>query len=175
MQVTYNSEIGQKVRPSNLILLFALILLLIDQLSKWWIAHTLPLMDQVAYIYPYGGIGVFKNLWGIEFSITHMTNTGAAWGVLGHYQFPLLILRIGLISGIIIYLFFLNRNPAWILPLSLILAGAIGNVLDYFIYGHVIDMLHFILWGYDFAVFNVADSLISLGIGCLILLSWIRS
>jgi len=52
-------------------------------------------------------------------------------------------------------------------PFALILTGAVGNVLDYFVYGHVIDMLHFVLWTYDFPVFNIADSLITLGVAGL--------
>jgi signal peptidase II len=128
-------------------------------------------MDASAYWYPYGGIGIFKNLWGIEFSINHMTNKGAAWGLFGHYQLPLLIFRMGLIGGLGVYLFCFNRRFSWQIPLMLILAGAIGNVLDYFLYGHVVDMLHFVLWGYDFPVFNLADSAITIGISSLFLLS----
>lgn len=173
MGATCNVEISQKIRPGYKTLLLAMVILMIDQLTKWWVAHHLPLMTQVFYLYPYGGIGVFKDFFGIEFSITHMTNTGAAWGFLGQYQLPLLIVRIGLITGIAAYLFFFNRYASWKFPLALILAGALGNVIDFFLYGHVIDMLHFVLWGYDFAVFNIADSAISLGIFFLVLLSWI--
>ena len=42
--------------------------------------------------------------------------------------------------------------------------GALCNILDYFFYGHVIDMLHFVFWGYDYPVFNVADSFICIGV-----------
>jgi signal peptidase II len=54
----------------------------------------------------------------------------------------------------------------------LIIAGGIGNILDYFIYGHVVDMFHFILWGYSFPVFNVADASIFMGIVSLLWMSW---
>lgn len=148
-------------------------IILADILSKYWIHHNIPLMSNGYLEYPYGGIGVFKNFLGIEFSITHLTNRGAAWGTLGDYQSYLLIVRIILIIGMIVYLAFYNKHKSWVFPLTLIIAGAMGNVLDYFIYGHVVDMFHVVLWGYDFPVFNVADSAVSIGIVWLILLqSW---
>ena len=48
--------------------------------------------------------------------------------------------------------------------MTLILAGAISNVIDTFVYGHVVDMIHFTFWGYDYAVFNLADSAVCLGV-----------
>lgn len=160
------------VNISKYFLLAGLILLLVDQLTKGLVYSYLPVIDSSYYWYPYGGIGVFQNFGGIEFSINHMTNTGAAWGMLGNHQLPLVILRIGLIIGLVIYLFFFNRDISWQLPLLLIIGGAMGNVLDFFLYGHVVDMFHFVFWGYDFPVFNVADSAISIGIGLLFILSW---
>jgi signal peptidase II len=101
---------------------------------------------------------------GIEFSIIHQINRGAAWGVLADFQFPLLILRIALVVALIAYLFFSKKHPTWRIPLTLVVAGALGNIIDYFFYGHVIDMFLFRFWGYDYPVFNVADSAIVIGI-----------
>jgi signal peptidase II len=163
----------KKVKSNHLVLLIGFSVLILDQMTKFFTYKYLPLLESHYYSYPYGGIGVFKEFLGIEFSLNYMANKGAAWGVLGDYQIPLLILRVGLIFGLLVY-FFKNKTPSILqIPLVLIIAGAVGNVLDYFIYGHVIDMFHFVLWGYDFPVFNVADSAISIGIGLLFLLSWI--
>lgn len=162
----------ERTKVSFLFLCVGLGILLIDQLTKWLVYSYLPIIDTTLYQYPYGGIGVFKNWAGIEFSINHMINTGAAWGAFGGYQIPLIVLRIGLIIGLSVYLFCYNRKNSWQLPLLLIIAGAIGNVIDFFIYGHVVDMFHFVLWGYDFPVFNVADSAITVGISALFILSW---
>jgi signal peptidase II len=159
------------VSVSYTVLGIGLLILLLDQLSKGLVSHYLPVLDAFLYWYPYGGIGVFKDVGGIEFSINHMTNTGAAWGAFSHYQVPLIVLRMGLIMGLLIYLFYFNRHPLWQIPLLMIIAGAIGNVLDFFIYGHVVDMFHFVFWGMDFPVFNVADSAISIGIGALFFLN----
>lgn len=128
-------------------------------------------MGQSFYAYPYGGIPIFKNFLGIEFSISHLTNHGAAWGMLSNYQDLLLIVRIFLIIGMLVYLVYINRIKAWRFPLALMIVGATGNIIDYFIYGHVVDMLHFVLWGYDFPVFNIADSAVTIGVAWLLISS----
>lgn len=157
------------------LLLIGLIVLLFDQLTKYLTYQFIPPIEQTYYGYPYGGIGVFENLLGIQFSINYLTNTGAAWGLFGHYPYPLIFLRMALIIGMSVYLIFFNHHRSWRIPLVLIISGALGNVLDFFLYGYVVDMLHFVLWGFDFPIFNLADSAISLGIGALFLLSWIES
>jgi signal peptidase II len=55
------------------------------------------------------------------------------------------------------------------LALSLLLGGAVGNVIDRVIYSHVVDFLDFHYAGWHFPAFNVADSAITLGAGLLIL------
>lgn len=148
-----------------------LIVFIADQLSKWWVDAHLPVMKQYWLWYPYGGIPVFKNFLGIEFSITHQINYGAAWGVLADFQIPLLYLRIILTIALVIYLVFFNKHQSWQIPLSLIIAGALGNIVDNFHFGHVVDMFHFVLWGYDFPVFNLADTSIFIGIVWLVIIS----
>lgn len=148
-----------------------IIVFLADFITKYLTHAFIPIMNRYTLWYPYGGIGIFKNLMGIEFSISHATNRGAAWGILAEFQDSLLILRIILVIGMLLYILFFNKNKSWEIPFTLIIVGAAGNISDYFLYGHVIDMLHFVLWGYDFPVFNIADSAIFLGIAWLILLS----
>ena len=150
----------------------ATFILCVDLLTKYWTQHDLPMMYSHAENYPYGGIGVFKNLLGIEFSITHAINYGAAWGILHQHQFSLLIFRLLLVILLSIYAFFINKQAHQRLPLTLIIAGATGNIIDYFLYGHVIDMFNFIFWGYPYPVFNVADSAITLGILGLLVQNW---
>ncbi|MGK5594290.1 MAG: signal peptidase II [Parachlamydiaceae bacterium] len=143
--------------------LLILFVLAVDIITKYLTQLFLPQMNNY-YWYPYGGIPMFENFWGIEFSISYATNKGAAWGVFAQYQFLLLLLRIGLIGSLMIYLLFTKKAALQRYSLALILAGAIGNVIDYFVYGHVVDMLHFVLFSYDFPVFNVADTAIFLGV-----------
>jgi signal peptidase II len=124
--------------------------------------------------YPHEGIPIFQDWFGgISFSINHVTNTGAAWGVLSTFDKALLVLRVALIVGIAIYLFTLNKRKERELPFALILTGAIGNVFDHFVYGHVIDMFHFSFWGYSFAVFNIADAAIFCGVVLMFLIPYL--
>lgn len=139
-------------------------MLLLDQITKWLTYKYLPAMIYSSNTYPYGGIAVFRNLFGVDFSITHLTNRGAAWGFFAAFQSHLLIARIVFITLLGYYALFINKNYKRNLAFALILAGAIGNVIDFFHYGSVIDMLHFTFWGYDYPVFNIADTAIFLGV-----------
>jgi signal peptidase II len=168
----YCSLTRRRSQASIQLLYVGFFIFLLDQLTKWLVYAYVPMVDAFPYTYPYGGIGVFQNWSGIEFSINQMTNKGAAWGVLGAYQMPLILIRMGLITALVIYLFYFNLYKSWEIPLLFIIAGALGNVMDYFIYGHVIDMFHFVLWGYDFPIFNIADSAITIGVFALFILSW---
>ena len=127
-------------------------------------AH-LPLMGG---FYPYGGIPVFANFLGIEFAITHATNTGTVWGLFANAGWMLVALRFVLIGFIARYLWKLRyeRIAPW--ALTLLLAGAVGNVVDFFAYGHVVDLLSFRLWGWHYPIFNLADSAICLGVLTLV-------
>jgi len=172
MSEVLQEESLKRVKSYYLAIVIGLSVLFVDQLTKYLTYSYLHPIFSYPYYYPYGGIGVFKSFFGVEFSLNYMANPGAAWGVLGEYQVPLLFLRIALIFGLLFYFFKVQNHSLFQIPLTLIICGAIGNVLDYFLYGHVIDMFHFVLWGYDFPVFNVADSAITIGIGLMIFLSW---
>jgi len=53
----------------------------VDIISKWVVGSFLPLMQKGLLPFPYGGFAVFQDFVGINFSINHQTNTGAAWGI----------------------------------------------------------------------------------------------
>ncbi len=133
----------------------------------------IPVMSAFFPAFPYGGIGVFHDWLGIDFSLNHVINHGAAWGAFSKYREILLGLRIAMIIGMALYLIFYNKKGEHKLPLSLILTGACANVLDYFLYGHVVDMFHFNFWGYSFAIFNIADATIFCGVCLLLLHPWL--
>jgi signal peptidase II len=134
----------------------------LDMLTKWATQAYLPPSDFVAPIYPYGGIGLFQNFFGIEASIIHAANTGAAWGIGSDFPGLLASLRLAVALMLWVGLFF-ARRPITAIALSLIAVGSVGNAVDYFFYGHVVDMFHLVLWGYDYPVFNVADMAICIG------------
>lgn len=140
-------------------------ILVIDMVSKLFTHLNIPVMNQETLWFPFGGISVFHNLLGgINFSISHATNKGMAWGLLPQYQEVLLALRIICIIALALYVIFFNKTQSYTLPFSLVIAGAVGNILDYFFYGHVVDMFFFSFWGYSYPVFNIADASIFIGV-----------
>lgn len=147
---------------------FAAIVFIADACLKTYVHSNIPPINASAPVYPFGGIGVFRGWHGIDFSIVHVINKGAAWGVFASLQEYLLYARVAIIGGLLSYLFFVKATAFRKFSLMLITAGAFGNVVDYFIYGHVVDMFYFIFWGYSYPVFNIADSAIFLGIALLI-------
>jgi signal peptidase II len=101
--------------------------------------------------------------------ITRLHNTGAAFSMLAdasgwqRWFFTLLALGVGV--GIIAWLGKLKARSQWVLccSLSLILAGALGNLIDRLRLGHVIDFIHAHWDEHYFAAFNIADSAITIG------------
>lgn len=155
-------------RRTALLIVFVAILAA-DICTKWATLHFLSYPRGPLGVYPYGGIGVFQDFFGVSLSLTYVTNTGAAWGMLSKYSLLLLIGRILLVSLLIWYMFRGKGPTLRLTALTLIIAGAIGNIFDMIFYKHVIDMVKFVLWGYDYPVFNIADAAICTGIGLLIL------
>jgi len=110
------------------------------------------------------------------FYITHVRNTGAAFGLFADapQQYRLIFfVSVSLIAVGIIIAFYRKLSPGdrlAALALGLILGGAVGNLVDRIFRQEVIDFLHFRLWrGYSWPDFNVADSAIVVGVGLLIL------
>ena len=135
-------------------LIFVSIILSLDQLSKFLITKNLILNQSIP---------VLKGI----FHLTLIHNRGAAFGILKN-QIPLFIL----ISLFTIALILFNlksykhkKFSIYNISLSLILAGALGNLIDRLFFGYVIDFLDFRIW----PVFNIADSAITAG---AILLGW---
>lgn len=159
-------EYGYVVR----LLILGMALLFVDFATKAYAYHILPLETTYSG-FPMAAVPVFRNVMGIDFAFVLALNRGAAWGLLAHYQIILLILRIAILFALFVYLFFMNKNRAADLPLVLILSGALGNVIDFFLYGSVVDFLQFTLWGYHFPTFNVADTAITIGVVWLICLA----
>ena len=132
--------------PIILIALLSGIVLLIDQISKFF------LKDASLLLIP----GFLK--------LSGTINTGIAFGVLSGSTW-LLPLLTGLVTGFIIF-YIIKSRPKGILAigLSLVLGGALGNLIDRLLYGYVIDFIELLF--IRFAVFNVAD--IAITTGCIL-------
>lgn len=155
-------------RSKKLFIYFCIVLVL-DAATKYYSYNFLSSMDWLHPVFPYGGVPVFENVLGISFSLNYVENRGGAFGMFAEGHEILLAVRGVIILCLAVYVVFINKEPLRRLPLVSILAGAIGNVIDCGIYGHVVDMFHFVFWGHSFAVFNIADMAISFGVGLMIL------
>lgn len=150
-------------------------LFLIDRYIKYYVEAHIPVPSMGYGMFPYAGIEIFQGVFGgIDFSITHVTNTGAAWGFFARWHSVLFVLRIVLVTSLLGYLIFFNKESFKQLPFALIITGAIGNIWDDFLYGHVIDMFHFTFFGHSFAVFNIADCAIFLGVAAIMIYPWMK-
>ncbi|OGT34941.1 MAG: signal peptidase II [Gammaproteobacteria bacterium RIFCSPHIGHO2_12_FULL_37_14] len=141
----------------------AILVLAIDRFAKMWAIHYL-VMGEPFRILPI-------------FNLTLAFNTGAAFSFLhsasGWQNIFLGSLAILVSVIILIWLGKLTARDSWLsIALSLVLGGAIGNVWDRILYGHVVDFFDFHLGGWHFAIFNTADSAICIG-AFMMLLHWL--
>ncbi len=109
---------------------------------------------------------------GIDLLWTLTYNQGAAWGLCGGTPMALLIFRLFFVASLIVIYLKAQMAPLVRTALAVILAGACGNIFDTFIWGHVVDMIHFQFWGWNYPVFNVADIAICLGSGAIFFLTF---
>jgi len=151
--------------------LLAAALVAVDQLSKVWVTRSLPLDGNEIPLIP-------------GLAILHTRNNGAAFGMLRDVEFQVGSLNVngtfllGVLSavvalGLIVYLW-RNRSGLSVLAgaaLSLVLAGAVGNMIDRLRLGYVVDFIYVRSGNFDFPVFNVADSCVVIGAGLLIISS----
>lgn len=114
------------------------------------------------------------------FNLVHVRNTGGAFGIFGGVRGglgSLLFIVVSVIAiGSIVFFFVKIREEERTLfvSLSLILSGAIGNLIDRIHYGEVVDFLDFHLRSYHWPAFNIADSSICIGIGLMALELFVR-
>lgn len=136
----------------GLSLLVAFLIIVIDQVTKWIIASSMKIGDS------YEVIPNFLN-------ITSHRNNGAAWGILSGKMFFFYIITV--IILIVLVLFFIKEaqyNLFMQLAISLLFAGALGNFIDRLLNGEVVDFIDTNIFGYDFPIFNVADSSLTIGV-----------
>lgn len=140
-------------------LLWAVVVIVLDQLSKQWIlANFVEFQSQAVTGF---------------FNLVRVHNPGAAWSFLadaGGWQ-RWFFSGLAVIASLLIFWMLRTNKGGWLpaLGLSSILGGALGNLIDRLLHGHVIDFLDFYWKQSHFPAFNVADSAITLGV---ILLLW---
>jgi len=136
------------------------VVIALDQISKWWMVSWLSLYETVA-VMPY-------------FNLTMAHNHGAAFSFLaqagGWQRWFFIGLAVVISVALIIWLAKLKPTAKWeAISLSLILGGAIGNVIDRILHGYVIDFLDVYIGTSHWPAFNIADAAICVGAILLIL------
>lgn len=137
----------------------AAVVVVLDQLTKWWI--------RVVIMDPPHEIPVT-----LFFNIVYARNTGVSFSMfradslIG--QLMLSAVALAIVAGLLVWMRRLKR-PWPVLALGLIVGGAVGNVVDRLRLGFVFDFLDFYWNGYHFAAFNLADSGITVGVAMLLI------
>lgn len=139
----------------------ALVIVIADQVTKWAIVEWVPLYDRIP-------LNSFINL-------THQKNTGAAFSFLadagGWQRWFFVVLATGVSAVIAAWLWRIRREGQLVLSagLALVLGGAVGNLIDRIVHGHVTDFIQVWFGNWPFPSFNVADAGISVGAALLII------
>jgi signal peptidase II len=150
------------LRKRNILFLAATFLvILLDQATKAWITSTMRLYDSFVVITGF-------------FNITHVRNPGAAFGFLAAAPplFRYIFFIAVTLAAILLILHYLRvsriEETSLVSALALILAGAVGNLIDRVRFGEVVDFLDVYIGAHHWPAFNVADSAITVGAAILI-------
>ena len=133
------------------------ILILIDQISKGLVNMYITLNDSISIIPGF-------------FSLSYVRNIGAAFSILPGSRWLFVIISI--IALNVIHSLFINNKRLknrHIIIFSLLQGGIVGNLIDRILHGYVIDFLDFTIFGFEFAIFNIADIFIVVSIALLII------
>ena len=132
-----------------------LLLIALDQVVKWYVVKEIPL----------GGMRRFIPK---VVSLTYLKNSGAAFSMLENQQWFFAIITLIAMGAAFVYLYRHIKGSLWLLlGLTLIISGGIGNFIDRLRQGFVVDMFH--LDFMNFAIFNVADIYLTVGVGLLLI------
>ena len=131
------------------------------------------ILDQVTKVIAENNLilGVRESIIDGFFYFTLLYNRGAAWSILSGNRWFLVSVSVVATVGFIFYYFkrLNNSKTILLLALSLIIGGTFGNLIDRALYGQVIDFLDFIIFSYNYPVFNLADTFLVIGMGLLII------
>jgi len=131
-------------------LIFAAVLVIIDQVTKYLTVENIALHEVVE---------VIPNI----LSFTYIRNTGAAFSILEGQMWFFYIVTVVVVAFLLYYMYTEAREDKILgFILATVLAGAVGNFIDRLVHQYVIDMIQ--LEFIDFAIFNVADSLLTVGV-----------
>ena len=149
----------KKLTVKKLAVPFILILIFLDQVTKWWIINYIMQPIKILPITPF-------------FNIVLTWNSGISFGIFSNQGSFSVIILSTLATLIVFFLavwLMKAENKKLIIGLICIIGGAIGNIIDRVYHGAVIDFLDFHIKSYHWPAFNVADSCIFIGATLIIL------
>ncbi len=135
------------------IFIFSLIIIIIDFIIKLFALNNIT------------NICVIPNF----FYLTLAKNTGAAFSLLENQTIFFILIGVLVIFYIFNYLIKDKMSTLEKILYIFLTGGIIGNLIDRIIYGYVVDYLRFIIFGYNFPIFNLADICITIGVILLII------
>lgn len=141
---------------SKKIFIISVIIFIIDGVSKSIISTYLKLNQSIKVIKDF-------------FYLRYIHNTGASWGILENNRILLIIFSILAIILLIRYSYSFKKTKLNTYGFGFLIGGILGNLSDRIINGYVIDFFDFIIFNYDFPVFNIADIFIVFGVIILII------
>ena len=143
---------------------------------KWlWLSLLVLVVDQASKLLVDASMQLFESISLFQFfNLTYVRNTGAAFSFLSQagcwQRWFFAFLAIIMSSIIVIWLIRLKRHERLMAAaLSLVLGGAIGNLVDRVAYGYVIDFLDVYYQDWHWPAFNIADSAICIGVGLMLI------
>jgi signal peptidase II len=137
--------------------LIALLIIALDQFTKWLIVKNMEYGESIEIIHNF-------------FYITSHRNRGAAWGIFPGQMWFFYAITAIVIVGLVYYLKKMGKQSVLLgVSLGLMLGGAIGNFIDRIVRKEVVDFIHTYIFGYNFPIFNIADSSLCIGVGLLII------
>lgn len=137
-------------------LLLVAVIVIIDQLTKF---------VAVEYLMPISSFPIVKDV----LHLTYVENKGAAFGILQDRRWVFMIVStiVMLIITVAVFKYKKYFHPLMLTGLAFTVGGGVGNMIDRTVLGYVVDFIDFTL--IDFAVFNIADSFICIGVGLIVL------
>ena len=133
------------------------VVVVLDQLTKMWVVNAIPLYKTIPVIPGF-------------LSLTHYQNPGVAFGIFSKNSSNLVqifIMCAAVVAVFIIFYFYTKADrkyPLMLVGFSLIMGGAVGNLIDRFRMSKVVDFIEVYLGSFTWPAFNVADSAITVGV-----------
>ena len=143
-------------KKNNFIFSAGLLIVFLDQLSKFLIKQNLQLSQSIPII---------NNI----FHLTYITNTGSAFGLFKGLNLFFILFSIIVMAVVVHHIKKIKDNEKLMqFSVGLLLGGTLGNLLDRIMLSHVVDFIDFRFW----PVFNIADSAVTVSVILLIILLW---